>query len=949
MTMRTRKDAACRLCQLPGHYADECSKYTGARDRMTIVLQRKLCRNCLQEGHMASSCPSRKVCFKCKGPHYTAICGAETRTTVIPPQTATPNVKANTPAKVKHGTNANTKRTTTNIVFDDGLDCPEDLLDRDCTFQVTESSLEPLLKEIPAFLLCITVYVSHPEHPDKEIPITAMFDCGSNVSYLLDSVADDLQLFRTSAGVSTVHTYGKKEGVLRESDYCRIALKQADGSRRLLRTKSSKYICTNVPWMEFGEEKELVRRDSSPQILLGMDVLPALFLYPGFSIRLLEDGHQVMESRLGPIICQSATPEIAMTEIINAAVEELPAHNSPQDISDVLTKFWDLDTIGITDSPKDDDESRCLQLFKESIRYDSVEHRFYCALPFKVEPSDLPSNFGLAFRRLQSNIKNLVNSQRPTTNADEAKRAFHDLRKLFGIASMNLREWTSNCPEFNRFVEELKLGVDDFKNAKVLGMHWNTVEDVFSIPPIKVPNVPHWTRRAILKFIASIFDPMGIVSPASLPFKIFLQMELASHPLWWTGPPFWKESEEKWPEKMILPATSTEISNAIMEENEIVASPVDSTRFSRWIRLLRTMMFVLIFITRFSKDLKKKFGSTRTSLLIWSEIILFRQAQRDFPPTSTIERQLRLFICPKTGLWRCRGRISTADLPEDTKFPIYLPRESRITRLFILYVHESLNHAGYGHTLIGCRERVWIPKGRAAVRSTLEECRLCKRKKAKPFALPEFPSLPSVRTTVPDYPFQHIGMDFAGPWKCKVSEGVVKVWILLITCLNTRAVYLDAVPDQSTRTLLSRIRRFIASQGTADVVTATWKATLHRLNSFWARWKKEYLVNLREVYTREHPHPRSTSTRFPEKGEIVIIDDELDSGQWKLAEVIDSRDDYNRSATVRLASGSTLTRPISKLYAMELRGIVRQEQQMDVSKRDPPLEADENTEDMDTS
>ncbi|GMT14525.1 hypothetical protein PFISCL1PPCAC_5822, partial [Pristionchus fissidentatus] len=929
-------------------------------------------------------------------------------------------------------------------------------------------------------LLCITVYVSHPEHPDKEIPITAMFDCGSNVSYLLDSVADDLQLFRTSAGVSTVHTYGKKEGVLRESDYCRIALKQADGSRRLLRTKSSKYICTNVPWMEFGEEKELVRRDSSPQILLGMDVLPALFLYPGFSIRLLEDGHQVMESRLGPIICQSATPEIAMTEIINAAVEELPAHNSPQDISDVLTKFWDLDTIGITDSPKDDDESRCLQLFKESIRYDSVEHRFYCALPFKVEPSDLPSNFGVY-------VDNVFHG---ATNADEAKRAFHDLRKLFGIASMNLREWTSNCPEFNRFVEELKLGVDDFKNAKVLGMHWNTVEDVFSIPPIKVPNVPHWTRRAILKFIASIFDPMGRKklpvfianrvkkicelshatifkhidgesNPADCGSRGITAEELASHPLWWTGPPFWKESEEKWPEKMILPATSTEISNAIMEENEIVASPVDSTRFSRWIRLLRTMMFVLIFITRFSKDLKKKFGSTRTSLLIWSEIILFRQAQRDFPPTSTIERQLRLFICPKTGLWRCRGRISTADLPEDTKFPIYLPRESRITRLFILYVHESLNHAGYGHTLIGCRERVWIPKGRAAVRSTLEECRLCKRKKAKPFALPEFPSLPSVRTTVPDYPFQHIGMDFAGPWKCKVSEGVVKVWILLITCLNTRAVYLDAVPDQSTRTLLSRIRRFIAShgaptsvlcdnatsfhalneaqqalktpdvsndlldycsnqkmefhftvplspwqggtyerlvgvvknalqstigrssmlmedfitllkeveaivnsrpltyasedlqpirpvdflrphvrlslprvdgeeddssedpdwmtnRGTADVVTATWKATLHRLNSFWARWKKEYLVNLREVYTREHPHPRSTSTRFPEKGEIVIIDDELDSGQWKLAEVIDSRDDYNRSATVRLASGSTLTRPISKLYAMEL-------------------------------
>ncbi|GMT24263.1 hypothetical protein PFISCL1PPCAC_15560, partial [Pristionchus fissidentatus] len=489
-------------------------------------------------------------------------------------------------------------------------------------------------------------------------------------------------------------------------------------------------------------------------------------------------------------------------------------------------------TLGIKDSPKEDDESRCLQLFKDLIRFDMEERRFYCDLPFKVDPSELPSNFGLAFRRLQTNIKNLVNSPRPNRLEQYHKIFMEQLEK--------------------NIIEDVPAN-EYFKTDKVHYLaHHAVVKESSNTTKVRpvLDKLPVFIENRVKKICemspSTVFKHIdGERNPADCGSRGITAEELSKHPLWWSGPQFWKEPEDKWPQKIVSSAP-VEVSNALVAKRTVketqYAPLVDTNRFSRWNRLLRTMMFVLIFLTRFSKEFKKKFGSTRTSLLIWSEVFLFRQVQQEFPPSPATQRQLRLFVCPSTGLWRCRGRIANASLPEETKNPIYLPRESRINRLYILFIHESLNHAGNEHTLVRCRENVWIPQCRTAVRSTLLECRACKRRKAVPFGLPEFPSLPSSRTTVPAYPFERIGMDFAGPLKCKIADGVVKVWILLITCLSTRAVYLDVVPD-----------------------------------------------------------------------------DELDRGQWKLAEVIDSRDDYTRSATVRLASGSTLSRPISKLYGMELR------------------------------
>ena len=58
--------------------------------------------------------------------------------------------------------------------------------------------------------------------------------------------------------------------------------------------------------------------------------------------------------------------------------------------------------------------------------------------------------------------------------------------------------------------------------GKALGLNWNISEDTFVFP---MRNLSHGTVtcRSMLSFVASIFDPIGLVTPWVLPGKLLLQ------------------------------------------------------------------------------------------------------------------------------------------------------------------------------------------------------------------------------------------------------------------------------------------------------------------------------------------------------------------------------------------------------------------------------------------
>ncbi|XP_065189637.1 uncharacterized protein LOC135820248 [Sycon ciliatum] len=91
---------------------------------------------------------------------------------------------------------------------------------------------------------------------------------------------------------------------------------------------------------------------------------------------------------------------------------------------------------------------------------------------------------------------------------------------------------------------------------------------------------------------------------------------------------------------------------------------------------------------------------------------------------------------------------------------------------------------------------------------------MCKRFDGGPFAMPAMPQYPKEKVTGGRTPFTTTGVDYFGPVTVKSGNESVKAWVVLFTCLTTRAVHLEAVRDMTTKTFLMAYRRFIARRGT---------------------------------------------------------------------------------------------------------------------------------------
>ena len=117
-------------------------------------------------------------------------------------------------------------------------------------------------------------------------------------------------------------------------------------------------------------------------------------------------------------------------------------------------------------------------------------------------------------------LNDLVTGGESTSEVDKVKR---DFVQLFQSGSFKLHKWHSNeqALETNDSVNENELNfvkqhlATKPKEPKILGLLWDKRENFFII---QVPNVNK--NQNILSTLASIYDPLGFVSPCLLLGKI---------------------------------------------------------------------------------------------------------------------------------------------------------------------------------------------------------------------------------------------------------------------------------------------------------------------------------------------------------------------------------------------------------------------------------------------
>ena len=59
-----------------------------------------------------------------------------------------------------------------------------------------------------------------------------------------------------------------------------------------------------------------------------------------------------------------------------------------------LDQFWNLESIGITESPSSSDDDQALEIFNQTVKF--TGSRYMVTWPWMEKPPDLPQNYHLA-------------------------------------------------------------------------------------------------------------------------------------------------------------------------------------------------------------------------------------------------------------------------------------------------------------------------------------------------------------------------------------------------------------------------------------------------------------------------------------------------------------------------------------------------------------------------
>ncbi|WP_204107624.1 hypothetical protein, partial [Streptococcus dysgalactiae] len=103
----------------------------------------------------------------------------------------------------------------------------------------------------------------------------------------------------------------------------------------------------------------------------------------------------------------------------------------------------------------------------------------------------------------------------------EAKLLVKDLGDMLKRGGFHLTKWLSNCLEVvpdlpNNAVRTTKADVElQTANQRALGVRWYVPDDCFTFN--LHPPTPIYTKQSVMSFVASLYDPLGIVASLLLP------------------------------------------------------------------------------------------------------------------------------------------------------------------------------------------------------------------------------------------------------------------------------------------------------------------------------------------------------------------------------------------------------------------------------------------------
>lgn len=379
------KSPTCIYCNA-NHWSDECRRYDTIEKRKAKL--KGHCFICLKANHNLNQCVSEKACIYCKQKynHHRSLC---------------PNKFSSHREIVKL---VSEKSSTEN------------------------SSTEDLSTEISALAINEEVLMQTAQVEVKNdveslgVRSRIFLDCGSQRSYITTAMCEKLNLKPMYYQKLSLMTFGSTVAKEIETPVVNVKLKLKNEEKPLeikcnvVPNVSGKIVRMPISQANIKlETMNYILADSFPEkeersdinLLIGNDYYWDFILPEKVQ---LSCGLYMINSKFGWILTGKYESSISNprteTLFVNTRQEPLQfdVFNDPIEKFDI-ERMWCLDTIGIKDSPKVNDDAKAIEQFNKTVKF--VDGRYNVTWPWKNEDDNLPTNYDLARGRLKSLVKKL--------------------------------------------------------------------------------------------------------------------------------------------------------------------------------------------------------------------------------------------------------------------------------------------------------------------------------------------------------------------------------------------------------------------------------------------------------------------------------------------------------------------------------------------------------------
>ena len=310
------------------------------------------------------------------------------------------------------------------------------------------------------------------------------------------------------------------------------------------------------------------------------------------------------------------------------------------------------------------------------------------------------------------------------------------------------------------------------------------------------------------------------------------------------GPAFLRENNVISPFDIVIPnvlsvdeSEEAEAGLAI-EKSCSVDHLIPLDRISSLSKLINIHCYVFKFLNNIKKKLLLRSGNKYRHLMVYadskirdiayshiiktdqnlhfSDVISFLTSEntrkKDIPDLVS-----RLNLVLEDGLLKVKSKFDRWKGASPYCFQILLHKNSVLTRMLIWDTHIRKMHSGVYRILTDLRKEYWVQHFFSVAKSILKGCVQCRRFNAR-----------SVKTTQNSYrdfrieqtnvPFRSIFIDHLGPFYVNNHSKKVKVWLLCVSCIWSRAIHLIVCTDLSMKTFLRAFQKHVFTYGLPDKV-----------------------------------------------------------------------------------------------------------------------------------